>query len=240
MTMSEYRSILDMTPAEMVAADSFHLDELNDEHGRCTIYEPPRYDEPYVIGADFAYGLEGRDYDAAVVWHAHDDPPRQVATLHGHWGERFDRPLYALLRYYNEAFLLGERQVGLPILRSIVRDYGHGWVYYEQDLKRRGKKMSDRLGWPKSGPRARDPLLRKQRLVIKDRNCIIRDPAIIAQMNQVPRFDRPDRKYQHGSLGDVLGHDLLEGRPGASRRADRGSAPKRRGQRRARRSGRGH
>lgn len=267
-----------MSPAELVQVDGFELESLTDRTGRCSIYEPLDPKHVYVVGADFAYGIEGKDYDAAIVLDSDTEPVRQVGTLFGHWGERFDRVLYAALRFWNDAFLLGERQVGLPIIRTLVEQYGHGWVWMEKDLKKPGARATGRYGYPALVKRARDPLLRRARIMVRDKAVVLRDPDLIDQLgklqfvgpaskepeetedrdldirlagggspdlikalsyalhalDEAPKFERPRKKYVHGTLGDILGHETLEAE-GTFYREDAMKNPERKSRRRPRR-----
>lgn len=181
--MTHTRSILELRPDQLVSVGAFRHIEVPDAAGRVTIFEGYRHGHEYSLGCDFALGIAGRDFDAAVVLDATDTPPRQVATAHGRWGERFDRVLYALIRYYrSQVFVFGERQVGLPMLRSLVHTFGHGWIYYERSQERRGTPSTRKYGYPKTARRAREPLLREFRLAVRDNAVLIRDRAVIAQM----------------------------------------------------------
>lgn len=120
------------------------------EAGRITIFEPP---DPelignYIIGADFAAGLVGKDYDAAVVGvKTADGKVRQVAEAHGHWGDIFfAEVLYSLGVLYFEAFIVGERQFGLPCLRRLYDEMGYTYMYYQRREDTRARRFSDLLG----------------------------------------------------------------------------------------------
>lgn len=176
-------SVLKLRPDQLVGG-SIDFVELPELKGRITMYAQPNPSHDYVIGADFALGTETSDFDAAIVLDASTPKPTQVATIHGRWGERFDRLLYAAARTYNNAFILGERQFGLAILRSLQDDYGC-WLWYERDVVTRGARVTDKLGWPKSGKRARDPLLRALRLAVADSDILLRDPLLIQQMQKM-------------------------------------------------------
>jgi hypothetical protein len=113
-------------------------------NGRLSIYEMPTNDY-YVVGADFAYGLENRDADAAVV--LRQSTGEQVAVAEGRWGDVvFSRLLWALCLYYREALLVGERQVGLPSLRRIYDEFGYHRIYWTKDERHRAPRHSDMLG----------------------------------------------------------------------------------------------
>jgi len=114
------------------------------EGGRITIYEPPGEDN-YVIGGDFGYGLHNRDWDAAVV--LGQKSKRQVAEAHGRWGDvHFAWVLWCLGWYYNEALIVGERQVGLPTLRRLMDEWGYVHLYRDLDEEKFFPRKSDRLG----------------------------------------------------------------------------------------------
>src|SRR5690606_33069958 len=89
------------------------------ERGRVTIFEQPDLTRTrYIIGHDSAYGLEGKDFDYAVVLDRNTG--RQVAEAQGRWGDvQWAMVLYALYHYYGQAFLVGERQVGLITMRRL-------------------------------------------------------------------------------------------------------------------------
>ncbi len=120
--------------------------------GRVTIFTPPKIDKErqtiasaYVIGADFAYGLSDGDFDYAVV--VDRNTSRQVAEAQGRWGDlRFAEILCALYWYYGEAFILGERQVGLPVMRRLYDEMGVHFQFFDRDDATPGRRHSDKLG----------------------------------------------------------------------------------------------
>lgn len=116
--------------------------------GRLTIYEMPESDY-YSVGADFCYGLESGDADAAVV--LRKSTGRQVAAACGQWGDvTFARLLWWLCLFYDNALLVGERQVGLPSLRRIYDEFGYQRLYYEIDPQHAAPRHSDYLGHAKT------------------------------------------------------------------------------------------
>lgn len=102
--------------------------------------EPPK-DRFCVLGLDFAYGLEDGDYDAGVMLTGDGE---QVLTVHGHWGTEFYGVLRPILDWY-KPFVVGERQVGLPVLRKMY-DEGYGWLYFDRNMASRGRVRRDCLG----------------------------------------------------------------------------------------------
>jgi len=180
-------------PVELERLDASELRELAEfdvenppEPGRrVTVYVPPKEGHRYAVGVDWALGLAGRDKDAACVIDADTEPPEQVAQLVGTWGERFDRVVYALCRYYGRSFLVGEaNSVGLGRLQRIYFDYGWRWIYFENrggDRKRR-RLRSDNLGAYRSQPARLDPIISAYRRAVIDRSVVLRDEELIDQM----------------------------------------------------------
>jgi len=109
--------------------------------GRITLFRTPRVDKPCSLGLDFAYGIEGGDFDAGVML---DCDLKQVLTVHGHWGDGFADVLWPILEWY-KPFVVGERQVGLPTLRKLY-DRGYGWLYFNRDESKKGRPVRDTLG----------------------------------------------------------------------------------------------
>lgn len=138
------------------------------EGGRITIYEPPDPEQAdnYVIGADFAAGLVGMDYDAAVVGlKTADGQVRQVAEAMGHWGDVFfAEVLYMLGVLYFEAFIVGERQFGLPCMRRLYDEMGYTYLYHQRQEEKRHRRMSDLLGHHRGSG---DTIIPLHRLAVK-------------------------------------------------------------------------
>ena len=117
--MVDLKDVLTMPREELATfkhADDFRV--TPDTMGvdmRLSIYTAPVVGHLYVAGGDFASGIEGRDYDTLVIADKNTSPVEQVAELEGRWGaDRFDRLVYCMLRFYGNAFMVGDRQVGLP------------------------------------------------------------------------------------------------------------------------------
>lgn len=133
--------------------------------GRINVYAKPIAGRLYVIGHDSSYGLAGGDFDAAVVLDR--ETGEQVADALGHWGDvLWAEVLFGLGWHYNLAFMLGERQYGLPVMRRLYDEHGYTFQYYRRDDKKRGRTTSDELGhWKFTG----DPTLGNLRRAIAPR-----------------------------------------------------------------------
>jgi hypothetical protein len=142
-------------------------------NGRLTIFRPPEAGVLYAIGLDFAYGLEGGDADAGIIL---DEYGEQCAVLHGRWGNtQFYDHLTPLLEWY-EPFVVGERQVGLEVLRKLWDD--GRWMYFQRDEEHRSRPQRDKIGHHASHVDGVMMALRRALRVRNDREQPI-EPAII-------------------------------------------------------------
>ena len=232
--------------------------------GTITLWEPP-VDATYVIGADFAHGLQTGDFDSAIVLRKGEgNQIHQVAEAHGHWGTlSFTWVLYALGWFYNEALICGEaNSMGLGVLQRLYTELGYTYQYFrEAKPDARNSPKTDRLGFFKTHdskliPRLQwvispvnmdtglktEPLIhvhsapileelrryeRKPRnktaelLGTRDTDLVMaaesghhddRVSALAAAVTgwiELPRFVKPEKVFERGSLGDVLGHDKI-------------------------------
>ncbi len=157
---------------------------------RINVWERPRPGREYVIGCDFALGIPGRDWDTAPVfdrtYRSEGGKARQVARVRARLGERFDRVLYALARFYNDAFIVGERQVGLPTLRRLLDDYQYPFLYYDRNDETKGRARRDCLGHHKRGG---DVLLHNFRTAVAAGDVELRDPELLDEMSRLVWHD---------------------------------------------------
>lgn len=115
------------------------------DRGRVTIFKHPRPGAKYVLGHDSAYGLTKGDFDYAVVFER--DTGEQVAEAQGHWGATmWPEILWGLGWHYNQAFLCGERQVGLFTMRRLLDEMGYTYQYLNRDDETPGRTPSEKLG----------------------------------------------------------------------------------------------
>jgi len=177
-------ALLQCEPAQLKGR-RFKLDEdLLHPSGRVQIWEDPVPGRTYAIGADFALGI-GRDYDTACVLDKTCEreglPATQVAEVQGHWGEKFHTILYALITMYNGAFLVGERQFGLPTLRWLWDHYGITYQYREESIDKSAvvEQGNAKLGWPRT---ADDFCLNDFRRAVNGKRVLIRSAATLDQM----------------------------------------------------------
>lgn len=146
--------VLDI-PIERLRRATFTLADLSHPMYNLQVRSLPVEGRQYVIGADFALGVEGGDFDAACVLdlthYLETGQDYQVAELSCRMGVSFYKPLYALCRMYNNAFLLGEQQGGgLSVMRMMWDELHYRHIYTHVDPNKAMPEQSSnpRLGWP--------------------------------------------------------------------------------------------
>lgn len=184
------------------------------DRGRITIYKPPVPGGKYVLGHDSAYGLETGDFDAAVV--IERNTGEQVAEAMGHWGDaRWAEILFGLGTHFNGAFLCGERQVGLMVMRRLYDEMGYTYQYTHRDDQDMTRRPSDNLGHHRMTgdltiPRLRVCLGRRRPGGELDTPDVILRSAEL--WRQLLKFQfRPKKKTQ--SIHDARDVDLTVGAP---------------------------
>lgn len=203
-----------LEPSQLRGLVRFGVEQPPEPGRRVTVYEPPITGHRYSVGVDWALGLVGRDMDALCVLDADADPPRQVAQIVGHYGERFDRVVYAVCRYYGRAFLVGEaNMVGLGRLQRIYHDYGWRWVYFENrgGDRKKLRRRSDNLGAYRSKPAQLDPIISSIRRAVIDRSIELRDEPTIQQMTRLQWAVRSESIEQQAATDSDLVMKLAGG-----------------------------
>lgn len=180
-------SLLTLQPAELKRAGGFAPVGIEEPDGFITVYEEPRADGLYVIGGDFAYGLQEGDRDAFVVFDREADPVREVGIAVGKFGEKADRILYAMHRYWSRAFICAERQVGMFSLRRLWDEYGVRDIYRPRREEKPGRRVIDSLGHPRT---ANDMLLWKLRAAVREKKIELRSEIIVDEMGRVIWSDK--------------------------------------------------
>jgi hypothetical protein len=128
-----------------IVEDSSGVHFVKDPKGYVEIWEYPKEDRFYCIGADVAEGLEKGDYSDARVgsddfnvwasWHGHIDP------------DLYGDELVKLAKFYNNAYIGVERNNhGLTTLKAIQRkEYWN--IYFQKTYDKIADKISQTIGW---------------------------------------------------------------------------------------------
>ena len=157
--------------------DSKMFDE--NREGNLFIYEYPKWEEPYVIGADVSLGV-GQDYSAAVVM---DNKHKIVACYRNNrvdpslWGEL----LFYLGRYYNNGFLAVEsNSIGIATLQKLDH-MGYVNLYRQTKIANLLNEEGERLGF-RTTSATKPAIIGNLKNLIENEDLNIPDPQIILEL----------------------------------------------------------
>ena len=113
------------------------------ENGVLKVWEEPRSNGRYFIGADIGLGVGG-DPSCAVVL---DDKLRQVAELHGQIApDKMGEHLINLGKWYNTAWVGVEaNSFGIACIDAMKRTYGK--LYFSYKIDGRSDQRTKKIGW---------------------------------------------------------------------------------------------
>lgn len=118
--------------------------EANRE-GWVRMWQEPKINQRYVIGADVAEGLEGLAYSAAYVLNC--DDLSIAAAFHGHLGpELYGGELAKLGKVYNNALIGVESNNHGILTLAALKNVGYPRIFFQPNIETRNRK-SERLGW---------------------------------------------------------------------------------------------
>jgi hypothetical protein len=139
------------------------------ENGEMMVWDFPRLESVYVIGADVAEGLSYGDYSSAHIIQA--DTGIVVATWHGRIEpDLFGELLCELGWWYNNALLgIENNNHGLTTLKA-AQKYGYRNLYKQRRLAHVRPEATDILGWRTSAT--------SKPLMIDELSAAMRDNAI--------------------------------------------------------------
>ena len=136
--------------------------------------EPGKF---YVIGCDPSEG-QNKSYSCAVVMER--ETGRIVASLRGKYiSYDLARYLDKLGKFYNNALVVVERNMGHAVLNELINHIGYRMLYYHHDYDEHGRRVR-KPGFPTSG-KTRPIILSKLEKAIEDRFPIIPDLDIIEE-----------------------------------------------------------
>jgi hypothetical protein len=140
---------LECYPPEVIGGFNYYGKFVKMKDGELKVWQPPRLNEQYVIGADVAEGLssEDRDYSAADVIRC--STGQQVAHYHGKIDpDKFGGFLNHLGRYYNNALMGVEaNNHGLTTITTLKhKNYRRMYQREMLDANAGGRKQK-KAGW---------------------------------------------------------------------------------------------
>lgn len=165
--------------------------------GPLQVWEYPRLDQSYVIGADVAEGLEYGDYSSAFV--SELSTGEIVAEWHGHIeADVFGRELAKLGWWYNGALVgVESNNHGLTTLVAL-RDQSYQRIYYRYTYDERTRSQSRKMGWRTS--RVTKPLMLDELgMALREDGIKLRSEKAYAELKT---YVRDERGQAHGSPHD--------------------------------------
>lgn len=163
------------------------------------MWEQPKIGRSYVIGADTAEGLEGRDYSAAFVLDREDESI--VAKWHGHCEpEKFGHELAKLGRTYGNALIGVESNFDtVPIIT--LKNLGYPRIFTQQNTDTRTRKQ-ERWGW-RTDKRTKPILVDGIATYLEDGNKIV-DAGLISELMTFGVDETGACKAQEGCHDDQV------------------------------------
>lgn len=147
--------------------------------GNLSIYEYPRWEEPYVIGADVSLGV-GQDYSAAIVM---NNQYEVVAVYRNNridpsmWGEL----LFYLGRYYNNAFLAVEsNSMGIATLQKLEQ-MGYLNLYKQTKMANVSNEEGMRLGF-RTTSASKPVIIGNLKNLIDNEDIMLPSPILIREL----------------------------------------------------------
>jgi hypothetical protein len=192
------------------------MELLEDAKGYVSIWEEPKPQRFYAIGADVAEGLINGDYSCGVV--GDSESFDIVATWHGHIDpDLFGVELVKLARYYNDAYLgVESNNHGLTTLTSIKKqEYWN--LFFSKTYDRISDTVTQKLGWTTSA-KTKPLMIDKLSEFVREMYLGVYDDRIISEMFTYVIEDDGKTNAQVGCYDDtvmataIMLQLLLEGR----------------------------
>lgn len=186
-----------------------------DEKGYLEVWEFPKHDKYYCIGADVAEGLAHGDYSVGLVgdenfevicmWRGHIDP------------DLFGDELYKLGKWYNWAYLgVENNNHGHAVLRKLQeREYWN--IYFQKRYDRIADEVTAKIGW-NTNNKTKPLMIDKLAEFIREMYLGIYSNVIIQECLTYVRDDKGSTNAQEGCYDDtvmalaILLQLLLEGK----------------------------
>lgn len=188
---------------------------IEDPQGYVSIWEEPKPNTFYCIGADVAEGLANGDYSCAQVG---DEEFNVIAKWYGHIDpDLFGQELVKLAHYYNKAYIgVENNNHGLTTLKSIQRE--EYWnIYYCKVYDKIADQLTQKMGWTTS-PRTKPLMIDKLAEFIREMYLGLYDDLTVSELFTYIIEDNGTTNAQQGSHDDtvmslaILLQLLLEGK----------------------------
>ena len=175
--------------------------ELN-KNGYVTIWNYPKRDKFYCIGADVAEGLIDGDYSVGIVGSQED--MKVDAMFHGHIDpDLFGEELVKLAKFYNQAYVGVEaNNHGLTTLKSIQKkDYYN--IYFSKVHDQITDKLTQKIGWY-TNAKTKPLMIDKLAEFIREEYIGIKSKLIVRELLTYVIDDKGSTNAQEGCHDDTV------------------------------------
>ena len=169
--------------------------------GNLNIFGFPKWEEPYVIGADVALGV-GQDYSACTVMNNKYEVQavyRNNRIDPAQWGEL----LFYLGRYYNNAFLAVEsNSMGIATLQKLEQ-MGYVNLYRQTKIANVLNEEGERLGF-RTTSATKPAIIGNLKNLIENEEIMIPDPHVIQELKDYIATDTGKTEAAPGCYDDTV------------------------------------
>jgi len=173
---------------------------VNDK-GYVDIWEKPKKDMFYVIGADVAEGLAHGDYSVGVVY---DDDFNLVAQWRGHIDpDLFGDELVKLAKYYNNAYLgIEVNNHGRTTIKSVI-DADYMNLFYSKSYDKAADIVTKKVGW-ETNQKTKKLLVNTLARWIREKWVGMKSKTIIRECMSYIIEDNGSTNAQNGCFDDTV------------------------------------
>ena len=180
-----------------------HPSTMWEDHGEgaLEIYEYPKFDSGYLIGADVALGVGG-DYSAAVVF---DKDARVLATYRDNYIDpsKFGDLLFYLGRYYNNALLAVEsNSMGIATLQQLER-MRYVNLYRQTKIANISNEEGERLGF-RTTLQSKATVIGNLKASIEDEDIWIPSATVIQELKDYIQTETGRTEAAPGCTDDLV------------------------------------
>ena len=177
--------------------------KMFDEHreGNLHVYDYPKWEEPYIIGADVAMG-QGLDYSTAVVMN------NQYETVALYRSNRIDPSLYGELlfylgRYFNNAFLAVEsNNMGIATIQKLEA-MGYINLYRQTKIANISNEEGERPGF-RTTSATKPAIIGNLKNLIDNEGIMIPSPVMIKELKDFITTDTGKTEAAPGCHDDTV------------------------------------
>lgn len=186
-----------------------------DENGEVEIWEHPKENEHYCIGADVAEGLITGDYSVGLVGNTKFDVVMKYRTHID--PDLFGKELVKIAKYYNEAYIGCENNNhGLTTLKAIQNE--EYWnIFFTKSYDKLNDTLTQKIGWSTNN-KTKPLMINKLAEFVRNKWIGIKDRLILQEMFTYVVEDNGSTNAQSGCHDDtvmalaILLQVLLEGK----------------------------